>query len=251
MKKNRIESVLIYLIGFLVAYIGLFFRSMKINYGDFLYGVSELISPVFEYVLIFLGLAILIYQAIATNTIAKAFKETVRQVAFPTVASTVIIGFALLFVSVLLPAIWLYLLLILFVILLGMFNLVLRKDMLYISVVIFLFVQLMDDILLPNPGSATDIGLRIVTFIGLGINLLVVIDAIFKVIKSRNLNSNLIFVASNALIILYIYFVHEMFTFGSSTKFVENWFVWTLPALTIPPLLLFLNGKAEKIRLFH
>jgi len=146
MNRNKWESNLIYIIGFTVTYFSLFFISMKFNYGDVLYGISEFVSPTFELVLLFLGLGILLFQGISFKDLIRVFSNADERNVFPSVGTLIALGFVIMIISALLPALYVFMTLLFYILMVSLVLLVIRKDILYLSTLIFIMIQFLDDI---------------------------------------------------------------------------------------------------------
>jgi len=249
--RLKLESIIVYGLGTLLLYIGLFFKFMKFNYGDSIYNISEFIVPVIEYIFIVLGIGVLIYQLISTKDIFSIYHKLIKKENDNSILIILLFSYLVLIIGPLLSPFKMFLFLFLYALVFCGYFLTIKKDFLYISTCLFILLQFFDKLIFVTIGNNFDIVFMIILTINLLIILTVVIDGIYKIIKKKHYLYNLIYLIINSFILLLMYMFEEVFIYSSNFSTNENYFIWYLPIICIPLIVLYLVKKTKIIKLFN
>ncbi|MBI9008828.1 MAG: hypothetical protein JEZ05_02245 [Tenericutes bacterium] len=247
-KTIKRETIIIYSIGFIVFYLGMFFKNTTLVFGDFLYWSTRNITPLVEYVLIALGLIIILYEFISTKTYEKVYKKVFIDKKVSLFEITALVSCLVFFIFPYIPGTVLYIVLNMLLILL-MVYITIKVDVLYIFSIILLLLQFSEKMIWYFFGTSPN--LLIVKILLLAAYSLVLVDVIIKVIRKKEFLSNFTFLLINVFVYLWINFVENLLIFSSGGfRLAEYYYIWIFPICISPLIIIYFSKKTKKIKLF-
>jgi len=228
LENTKIESKIVYSIGFIVIYIGLFFHYIGFGYGDLLYSMSEFFNPTLEYIFISLGLGIILYEIYSSKAIIKFYKQLfINRKSFLYLA-LVLFGIIIFGILPLLPGTWMFYLMHLGILFFCIY-LSIKYSYLYITTCILVLIETIEKTLWMINGNTNDFGFMILFFLVVTVNVIVLVDGIVKLIKRKNSIFSFIYLLINGLVVVTLIFVNKMLHFGNLVAKDQYFFIWILP----------------------
>lgn len=248
--RRKIESLTIYVIGTLLLFIGLLFKFTNFSFGELFYDVSEFINPVLVYILIVLGLGIIVYQLISNKDFSRIYNNLRDKNKDSSVLIVLLISYLIIPIGPLLPRLIMYVILNIYALIVCLYFLVIKKDVLYITTVVLILLQFFDNyVLLEQNDNIDSFFFVIIVLVALTI-FTILVDSIYKYIKKKDFKSNVIFIFNNLLVVLMLVLIHNGFGNSSNTVPDNYHFTLYLPIVCIPILVLHLLKKSNRIVLF-
>lgn len=242
------KSIIIYLIGFIVFYLGMFFKNTTLQFGDCLYWTTRDFTSFDEYILIALGSIIILCEFVRTKAYNKVYQKVFVDKKVSLFEITALVSCLIFLTFPYIPAKALYFVLNTLLILL-MVYITIKVDILYIFSIILILVQFSDKIIWFYFESLPT--LLIVLAIAFAVNLLVFVDGIIKAIKKKEFLPNFILIYVNIFLVLFMIFVEYSFEFWSSGwKLDEYYYIWLFPICILPLIIIYFTKKSKKIKLF-
>lgn len=251
MKKNRIESVIIYALGGLMFFIGLYFSLVSFDFGDIFYNVYLFFTPLLRYVFIGVGVIILIFQAITSKDFKSLYIKLVVKKEDPSLFLTIVIGFILVLVLPLFSPFGAFLLVYISLLIFCIVYLAVRTHILYLTTVALILIDFLDKILFTMNVDIGNAPFIIAVSLVMVMIILVVINGVINIMKKRDYAPYLAYIVSNLLIVATLYFVLQIFEFRSSgIQMNENYFFWALLIFLTPSIIVLYAGNNNEIKFF-